>query len=509
MMRKALLKCLAALAAVFLVAHFRFGGRSALSASFLVLGFLAADTPVGAVFLSLAVAALGVRRLLRNAGHLETPEETPFAAALMPWRITLVFLSGLAAGIALEVDAFARLDGPLAFGWTWGDYAVEAPIAYVRALLASCTPAGLAIMVALTVVPVVLEAELLSRASDDERHLVYVYGAAFAVLGFVAFSQLSPAKSLWFWTKGGEAGCVTDGVIRCAALLLCALSVAWALAVFVIELYLRNFRRIETLRYPDAAEAKDAAPALASARRLQRITRAVFLLEPVLVLGCVVPGRAQRLERDMQSVVADAAIETAEGMGRLSFLPAAVGYSVGFLFLLVLDFVIPQPEELLTEEKNTSGGMRKIRMMVLAVTLHNIPEGMAVGVAFAAVLVEKNPAMASAAMALSVGIAIQNFPEGAIVSMPLAGAGMSKGKALLWGVLSGAVELLGAGVMLAASVWLAPAMPYFLSFAAGAMFYVVVEELIPEMEDGVRQKIGAVSFAVGFLVMMILDVLLG
>lgn len=203
------------------------------------------------------------------------------------------------------------------------------------------------------------------------------------------------------------------------------------------------------------------------------------------------------------------AIEASAAMGRLSFLPAVVGYSVGFLFLLILDFVIPQPEELLAEEKKTRGGMRKIRMTVLAVTLHNIPEGMAVGVAFAAVLVERNAAMASAAMALSVGIAVQNFPEGAIVSMPLAAAGMSKPKALFWGVFSGAVELSGAALMLLASVWLAPAMPYFLSFAAGAMFYVVVEELIPEMEDGVRQKIGAASFAAGFLVMMILDVLLG
>ncbi len=203
------------------------------------------------------------------------------------------------------------------------------------------------------------------------------------------------------------------------------------------------------------------------------------------------------------------AIGASAGMGRLSFLPAAVGYSVGFLFLLVLDFVIPQPEEWTADAQKPGGGMRKIRMMVLAVTLHNIPEGMAVGVAFAAVLVEKNPAMASAALALSVGIAVQNFPEGAIVSMPLASAGEKKGKALLWGIFSGAVELLGALVMLAASVWLAPAMPWFLSFAAGAMFYVVVEELIPEMEDGVRNKIGAVSFAAGFLVMMILDVLLG
>ncbi|MBE6529339.1 MAG: ZIP family metal transporter [Ruminococcaceae bacterium] len=203
------------------------------------------------------------------------------------------------------------------------------------------------------------------------------------------------------------------------------------------------------------------------------------------------------------------AIEKSAKMGKLSFLPAAIGYSIGFLFLLILDFVIPQPEELTIREKETKGGMRKIRMMVLAVTLHNIPEGMAVGVAFAAVLVEKNPAMVSAAMALSVGIAVQNFPEGAIVSMPLASAGEPKGKALLWGIFSGAVELLGAGIMLLASVWLAPAMPWFLSFAAGAMFYVVVEELIPEMEDGVRNKIGAISFAAGFLIMMILDVLLG
>ena len=228
----------------------------------------------------------------------------------------------------------------------------------------------------------------------------------------------------------------------------------------------------------------------------------------------------QRLQRSMAGFAAGVmvaasiwsllipAIEESAGMGRLSFLPAAVGYSIGFLFLLVLDYVIPQPEEL-TAGRDSESGIRKVRMMVLAVTLHNIPEGMAVGIAFAAVLVEKNAAMASAAMALSVGIAVQNFPEGAIVSMPLASAGESKGKALLLGILSGAVELVGAGIMLAASVWLAPAMPYFLSFAAGAMFYVVVEELIPETKDGVRQKIGAVSFAAGFLVMMILDVLLG
>lgn len=201
------------------------------------------------------------------------------------------------------------------------------------------------------------------------------------------------------------------------------------------------------------------------------------------------------------------AIEQSENWGKLSFLPAAIGYSVGFLFLLVLDYAIPQPEFSGGTDRKTR--MRKLRMMVLAVTLHNIPEGMAVGVAFAAVLTGGDLVTVSAAMALSVGIAVQNFPEGAIVSLPLASAGESKWKALFWGIFSGAVELLGAGVMLATAVWIAPAMPYFLSFAAGAMFYVVVEELIPEMEDGVRNKIGAVSFAVGFLIMMVLDVLLG
>ena len=202
------------------------------------------------------------------------------------------------------------------------------------------------------------------------------------------------------------------------------------------------------------------------------------------------------------------AIEQSAGMGRLSFAPAAIGYAVGFFFLLILDYAIPQPTGA-DLEGDSQTRMRKLRMMVLAVTLHNIPEGMAVGIAFAAVLVEKNAAMASAAMALSVGIAVQNFPEGAIVSMPLASAGEPRGRALAWGIFSGAVELFSAGLMLAAAVWIAPAMPCFLSFAAGAMFYVVVEELIPEMEDGVRNKLGAVSFSAGFLVMMVLDVLLG
>ncbi len=202
------------------------------------------------------------------------------------------------------------------------------------------------------------------------------------------------------------------------------------------------------------------------------------------------------------------AIEQSSGMGKLAFLPAAGGFLIGFFFLLFLDVIIPQPPETLIGDSDATQ-LRKIRMMVLAVTLHNIPEGMAVGVVFAALLTGDGLVTASAAMALSVGIAVQNFPEGAIVSMPLRSAGVGKGKSLLLGVLSGAVELVGAGIMLLAAVYLAPAMPCFLSFAAGAMFYVVVEELIPEMQDGVRSKVGAVSFSGGFLIMMILDVMLG
>lgn len=240
---------------------------------------------------------------------------------------------------------------------------------------------------------------------------------------------------------------------------------------------------------------------------------------------CVLLLRSQldrRLQRSMAGFAAGVmvaasvwsllipAIERSAPMGSFAFLPAAGGFAIGFFFLLLLDLVIPQPPE--PSDLGSPRGadrLRKIRMMVLAVTLHNIPEGMAVGVVFAALLTGSETVTVSAAMALSVGIAIQNFPEGAIVSLPLRGAGLGKGKALFWGVFSGAVELLGALLMLAAAVWLAPAMPWFLSFAAGAMFYVVVEELIPEMADGVRSKTGAVSFSLGFLVMMILDVLLG
>lgn len=201
------------------------------------------------------------------------------------------------------------------------------------------------------------------------------------------------------------------------------------------------------------------------------------------------------------------AIERSESFGRLAFLPAAGGFAIGFFGLLFLDHALPSS---VSEPVNLGDGQRrKTYLTSLAVTLHNLPEGMAVGVAFAALLAGEGMIEESAAMALSIGIAIQNIPEGAIISMPLHGSGMSKGKALGMGILSGIVEPLGAGLTLLCAVLITPALPWFLSFAAGAMLFVVVEELIPEMADGPKTKIGAVSFAVGFLLMMILDVTLG
>ena len=185
-------------------------------------------------------------------------------------------------------------------------------------------------------------------------------------------------------------------------------------------------------------------------------------------------------------------------MGRWSFLPAAGGFWLGVLFLRLLERLLP---EAVTDRSTT--------MTLLAVTLHNIPEGMAVGVMYAGFLAGSAQITAASALALSLGIAIQNFPEGAIISMPLRAEGESKGRAFAGGVLSGVVEPIGAVVTILAAQLVIPALPYLLSFAAGAMLYVVVEELIPEMSQGRHSNLGTVFFAVGFSVMMVLDVALG
>lgn len=203
------------------------------------------------------------------------------------------------------------------------------------------------------------------------------------------------------------------------------------------------------------------------------------------------------------------ALEQAENMGKWSFVPAAVGFWAGILFLLLLDHLIPHLHLNAEQAEGPKSRLQKTTMLVLAVTLHNIPEGMAVGVVYAGYLTGNSNITAMGALALSLGIAIQNFPEGAIISMPLKAQGIKKSRAFFNGAASGFVEPIGALITIAAARFVIPALPYLLSFAAGAMMYVVVEELIPEMSEGKHSNIGTVFFAAGFSIMMILDVALG
>ena len=203
------------------------------------------------------------------------------------------------------------------------------------------------------------------------------------------------------------------------------------------------------------------------------------------------------------------AMNQSEGMGRLAFIPAVVGFWIGNLFLLALDHIIPHLHRNSEKAEGPKSRLARTTMLVLAVTLHNIPEGMAVGVVYAGYLTGNTKITAMGALALSIGIAIQNFPEGAIISMPLRAQGMKKSNAFLGGTLSGIVEPIGAAVTILAAGLIVPALPYLLSFAAGAMIYVVVEELIPEMSAGEHSNIGTLFFGVGFCLMMILDVALG
>lgn len=203
------------------------------------------------------------------------------------------------------------------------------------------------------------------------------------------------------------------------------------------------------------------------------------------------------------------AMEQVVDMGKMAFVPAVAGFWLGILFLLLLDHIIPHLHRNSQRAEGPKSQLKRTTMLVLAVTLHNIPEGMAVGVVYAGYLAGSTQISAAAAMALSLGIAIQNFPEGAIISMPLCTKGMPKGKAFVYGVLSGAVEPMASVFTLWAASLVVPVLPYFLSFAAGAMLYVVVEELVPKMSVGETTNIGIFMFAAGFSLMMILDVALG
>ena len=203
------------------------------------------------------------------------------------------------------------------------------------------------------------------------------------------------------------------------------------------------------------------------------------------------------------------AMDQSEEMEKFAFVPAVAGFWGGILFLLLLDHIIPHLHRYSVSAEGPKSRLQRTTMMVLAVTLHNIPEGMAVGVVYAGYLAGNAKITVAAAMALSIGIAIQNFPEGAIISMPLRAEGMKVSKAFAGGVLSGIVEPVGAMLTILAAGYIVPALPYLLSFAAGAMIYVIVEELIPEMSQGEHSDLGTIFFAVGFTVMMSLDVALG
>ena len=196
-------------------------------------------------------------------------------------------------------------------------------------------------------------------------------------------------------------------------------------------------------------------------------------------------------------------------LGALSFIPVLVGLWLGFLFLMLLDKIIPHMHADSNEAEGPKCNLKKSTMTALAVALHNLPEGMAVGVVLASAQAGETSVSITMAIALAIGIAVQNFPEGAIISIPLNNCGMKKSKTFGLGVLSGIVEPIGAVITLLLANLITPLLPYLLSFAAGAMIYVVIEELIPEMSEGEHSHIGTIFFAIGFSLMMVLDILLG
>ena len=202
-------------------------------------------------------------------------------------------------------------------------------------------------------------------------------------------------------------------------------------------------------------------------------------------------------------------IDMAKKQKIIAWIPATIGFIFGIIFLLVLDNIIPHLHIKSKEPEGLKSKLGKSTMMFLAVTLHNIPEGIAVGVALAGAISGNSSITIIGAITLSIGIAIQNFPEGAIISLPLKGEGNSKNKAFLYGTLSGIVEPIGGLITLLLTSLVVPILPYLLSLAAGAMMYVVVEELIPESQVGKHSNLGTIGFSIGFIIMMILDIALG
>ncbi len=203
------------------------------------------------------------------------------------------------------------------------------------------------------------------------------------------------------------------------------------------------------------------------------------------------------------------AMNMSEGMGKLAFIPALVGFLLGIAFLLFMDTLVPHLHIGSSEPEGRKSGLGRTAMMMLAVTIHNFPEGAACGAILAGVISGEGEVTMAGALALAIGIAIQNFPEGAIISLPLRSEGHSRWKSFSLGALSGVVEPIGAVIAILLAGFVNPILPYLLAFAAGAMIYVVVEELIPEASEGEHSNLGTIAFAVGFALMMVLDVALG
>ena len=310
---------LASFSVLAFTAHMRYGWRWPLFPTFFLLGLLAVDTPEGAFLAIVAASTLGIRAYCRANGLLAQISDQRVALP-MAWYLTLAFVAGALLGGTAAVRTFGSAGGLEAFGWSWGDLALDIPFRYIKAAMSASSILGWVLAVSVAILPLLVELELLRHATDEERRLLYIQGLAFAVFGVVAFSQLSGAKPLWFWTwtSGGEA--IHSGLFLCGAVFLCALSVVWSLSVFTMELFFRNSRRIELRRHPDVGEDPAAAKVFAMERRMQRVVRTCLLLEPLVAVACTVPFRAQTVERAMLGVVADAAVETARECSDIGYI---------------------------------------------------------------------------------------------------------------------------------------------------------------------------------------------
>ena len=324
------LQLLEAEVAVLLVfLYLQSGSRVPLFAAFALLGVLTADSPLGAVVLAVSVvifcvyvrnrAASAKANSIRSTGDEE--DESPFADLLTAWWLTLAFFVGLAAGAGLEAWAFVSTDGLEASKWSWGDYALDAPFAYLKWAYRMISPVGLVVFLGIVLTPALTAFKIVPRATHDDQPFAYFHGAVFAVCGLLAFTQLSGAKVLWFWTWGRSIGLnVRSGLLEYLAAFLCALTVVWSLAVFMFNFYLRNSRRLAMLRYPDALEEEGGREELNNIRRVKRVARVFFLAVPVLLLAGALPFRDQRVEHAMLGVVDDAVRETVRECGDAEYV---------------------------------------------------------------------------------------------------------------------------------------------------------------------------------------------